>query len=517
MGFVRRVASWAGLVGGVVVAILLVNHLAEALRGSPPRTRLLGALAFVLLIATIGHAIGSAIGNAVHHRLGGRANFALHTSDRIAGAIVGVTGVLALMWLLIPALASSPGWPAARRPRLRRCARDRPHRAQSTARRRRRSAASSATRRSPRCSTRSRHPTPDRRPSRRPRRRRATSDQLGREGRGHRRAIACRRAPDSSLRPTSSSRTRTSWRGSTHTKVFTTDGTPVDSDVDGVRLQPRPRGVAGLRTRRGTASCAAKVTSTTSVRCSDTRVAARCARRRCASPSRSSPAAPTSSTPPPTRARGVRPRRRHRTRRLRRPSRRPDRQSPRRPLRLRPEPPHHRLRAHHHRTQRSPRPRPLEPTSRTRRDGSLPLRVRRWRESAPAKPVSRPAGRGTSTQGRLERNRCSDHLAREPGAANPAFGEERLAEASLTPPKAAFSASGRRRSDEPNDGFVAPGPTQKDRPRCVSPGPVRGERTSWSLDLDEDALAGALLGGLDHGLFHARPGRRPGRRRLPGH
>jgi S1-C subfamily serine protease len=112
MGFVRRVASWAGLVGGVILAIVLVDNLAEALRGSPPRARLLGALAFVLLIATIGHAIGYAIGSAVHNRFGGRANTALHTSDRVAGAIVGVTGVLALMWLLIPALASSPGWPA---------------------------------------------------------------------------------------------------------------------------------------------------------------------------------------------------------------------------------------------------------------------------------------------------------------------------------------------------------------------------------------------------------------------
>ena len=32
MGFVRRVASWAGLAGGVVLAIVLVDNLAEALR-----------------------------------------------------------------------------------------------------------------------------------------------------------------------------------------------------------------------------------------------------------------------------------------------------------------------------------------------------------------------------------------------------------------------------------------------------------------------------------------------------
>jgi S1-C subfamily serine protease len=112
LGFVRRVTSWAGLLGGVVLAVVLVDNVAEALRGSPPRTRLLGALAFVLLVATIGHAIGYALGSSLHRRFGRNANPALHLGDRVAGAIVGVTGVLALMWLLIPALASSPGWPA---------------------------------------------------------------------------------------------------------------------------------------------------------------------------------------------------------------------------------------------------------------------------------------------------------------------------------------------------------------------------------------------------------------------
>ncbi len=112
LGFVRRVASWAGLLAGVVLAVVLVDDVAEALRGTPPRTRLLGALAFVLLVATIGHAIGYASGGALHRRFGRSASPALRTGDRVAGAIVGITGVLALMWLLIPALASSPGWPA---------------------------------------------------------------------------------------------------------------------------------------------------------------------------------------------------------------------------------------------------------------------------------------------------------------------------------------------------------------------------------------------------------------------
>jgi S1-C subfamily serine protease len=110
MGFLRRLASWTGLVGGLVLAVVLVDDVADLLRGTPPRTRLLGALAFVLLCATAGQAIGYAIGSALHRTVG--RNAPLRSGDRVAGAVLGVTGVLTLMWLLIPALASSPGWPA---------------------------------------------------------------------------------------------------------------------------------------------------------------------------------------------------------------------------------------------------------------------------------------------------------------------------------------------------------------------------------------------------------------------
>ena len=112
LGFVRRFTSWVGLCAGVVLAVLLIDNVAEALRGTPPRTRLLGALAFLLLVATIGQAVGYAIGGAIHRQFGRNASPGLRQGDRIAGAILGVTGVLVVMWLLIPALASSPGWPA---------------------------------------------------------------------------------------------------------------------------------------------------------------------------------------------------------------------------------------------------------------------------------------------------------------------------------------------------------------------------------------------------------------------
>lgn len=112
MGFVRRVTSWGGLALGLVVAVVFVPDVADALRGSPPRTRLLASLAFVVIVATVAQAVGYTIGSAVHARLGRTAGSGLHRGDRIAGAVVGVGGVLIIMWLLIPALAGSPGWTA---------------------------------------------------------------------------------------------------------------------------------------------------------------------------------------------------------------------------------------------------------------------------------------------------------------------------------------------------------------------------------------------------------------------
>jgi S1-C subfamily serine protease len=111
MGFVRRATSWAGLAIGIVVAVLLVPDVADALRGSPPRTRLLASLAFVIVVAAVAQAVGAALGSSLSARLG-RGEGALRQGDRVAGGVLGVAGVLVLMWLLIPALASSPGWTA---------------------------------------------------------------------------------------------------------------------------------------------------------------------------------------------------------------------------------------------------------------------------------------------------------------------------------------------------------------------------------------------------------------------
>jgi S1-C subfamily serine protease len=110
LGFVARVVSWAGLALGIVVGLALVDDVLEPLSDRPSQTRFVVAVAFLLVLAALGQGAGLAIGMALRRRLGPDA--AVDRNDRIGGAVVGGLGVLVLVWLLIPALASTAGWPA---------------------------------------------------------------------------------------------------------------------------------------------------------------------------------------------------------------------------------------------------------------------------------------------------------------------------------------------------------------------------------------------------------------------
>ena len=109
-GFVHRAPAWIGLGVGVVVGALFVDDIANALSDSTPRTRLLGALAFLVLCALAGQAVGMFLGNLLHRSVPGRIRRS--TLDRFAGAVAGVACVLVAVWLLVPAFANAPGWPA---------------------------------------------------------------------------------------------------------------------------------------------------------------------------------------------------------------------------------------------------------------------------------------------------------------------------------------------------------------------------------------------------------------------
>lgn len=109
-GFAARALGWVGLVVGGVIAALFVDDVANALRDSTPRTRLLGALAFLVLVSLLGQIIGTFLGVMVRRWL--PAHLRRGYLDRSLGAGAGLLLVVVGIWLLTPALSSAPGWPA---------------------------------------------------------------------------------------------------------------------------------------------------------------------------------------------------------------------------------------------------------------------------------------------------------------------------------------------------------------------------------------------------------------------
>ncbi len=110
LGFVARALSWAGLAAALVVAVRLIPDLMTALAGASPRGRLVAVVAFVVGLGLLGQALGLAVGALAHARLSSAT--VVQRSDRVAGAAVGALGAVVFLWMLLPALASAPGWPA---------------------------------------------------------------------------------------------------------------------------------------------------------------------------------------------------------------------------------------------------------------------------------------------------------------------------------------------------------------------------------------------------------------------
>jgi S1-C subfamily serine protease len=109
-GFVGRALSWIGLSLGIVLGALFVDDITNELRDETPQTRLLGALAFMVVVALIGQALGHVAGSAARRWL--PHGVTASTADRSFGAAAGIVSVLVGVWLLTPAFASAAGWPA---------------------------------------------------------------------------------------------------------------------------------------------------------------------------------------------------------------------------------------------------------------------------------------------------------------------------------------------------------------------------------------------------------------------
>ncbi|MCU1454595.1 MAG: hypothetical protein JWN46_2741 [Acidimicrobiales bacterium] len=110
LGFVTRVTSWIGMALGVVAGAFLMPPLISSLNASSNRgTLLLVAAAVMIAFAFAGQAVGLFIGSRLHLAL---PHGILRKVDAVVGGAAGVLGVLVAVWLLAPAMADVPDWPA---------------------------------------------------------------------------------------------------------------------------------------------------------------------------------------------------------------------------------------------------------------------------------------------------------------------------------------------------------------------------------------------------------------------
>jgi S1-C subfamily serine protease len=109
IGFLGRVVSWIGLGIGFYLAIRFLPSVIVDLASSSPGVQLTVAILLLVGGAMAGQAAGLVLGSRLHSAL---PLGPVRQLDRVVGAVFGAVGVIAVLWLLIPSVASVPGWPA---------------------------------------------------------------------------------------------------------------------------------------------------------------------------------------------------------------------------------------------------------------------------------------------------------------------------------------------------------------------------------------------------------------------
>ena len=109
LGFLARVVSWIGLALGLYAAARFLPGIISWLNPAQSTERLLIAFGVLIGGALAGQALGLLAGSRLHRAL---PIGPVRSVDRGVGAAVGAVGVLVALWLLLPSIATAPGWPA---------------------------------------------------------------------------------------------------------------------------------------------------------------------------------------------------------------------------------------------------------------------------------------------------------------------------------------------------------------------------------------------------------------------
>ncbi|CAN5784451.1 MarP family serine protease [soil metagenome] len=110
LGFVTRAISWLGMLIGIVAGSLALPSAIDRLDQRIGRSDLVFVAAGVIIGAgLLGQALGLFVGSRLHTAIpAGRAR----RLDAGVGALAGVLGVAVTLWLVVPAMADVPDWPA---------------------------------------------------------------------------------------------------------------------------------------------------------------------------------------------------------------------------------------------------------------------------------------------------------------------------------------------------------------------------------------------------------------------
>ncbi|HVE46082.1 MAG TPA: MarP family serine protease [Acidimicrobiales bacterium] len=106
LGFVARAASWVGLALGLMIAMRFLPAAVRTFEGPDPSTKLFIAAGVLLLGGFVGQGLGLVAGSSLRRFV---PHGPLRAVDSSVGALVGVVGILAAVWLLLPAIADIPG------------------------------------------------------------------------------------------------------------------------------------------------------------------------------------------------------------------------------------------------------------------------------------------------------------------------------------------------------------------------------------------------------------------------
>jgi len=106
VGFVARATGWAGWGLGLALGAVFLPDLLANVAVPDAQIRALLVIGAFLLAASVGATVGEAVGASLRRLI---PPGPLRQADKAAGAVAGGLAVLALLWLLMPALSDIPG------------------------------------------------------------------------------------------------------------------------------------------------------------------------------------------------------------------------------------------------------------------------------------------------------------------------------------------------------------------------------------------------------------------------